>query len=168
MELTPEEQIKYNALKRKGILTDAEIKQYNNLRVKDTLEYNVMDEPSPIPKVLQITIYPNPCPDMDYTEQFVFENFMTFVVNQNQKCFGKISIEYIPGDSCIDLHSLKAYLIKYQEKQVDSIQLLCSVILQDCLACFPRQIRLIFNANFNQMDSTIIMDYQKPKTEGTV
>jgi 7-cyano-7-deazaguanine reductase len=168
MKLTPEEQIKYTILKRKGILTDAEIKQYNILRAKESLEYGVQEELSPNPNTSQITGYPNPCPDMGYTEQFVFENFMTFVANQNQKCFGKISIEYIPGDSCIDLHSLKAYLIKYQEKQVDSIQLLCSAILQDCLVCCPRQMRLVFNANFNHIDSTIIMDYQKPKTEGTV
>jgi 7-cyano-7-deazaguanine reductase len=62
--------------------------------------------------------FPNPHPDMDYTITNEIPEFTALCPVTGQPDFATITIETIPDALCIELKSLKLYILSYRNKGV--------------------------------------------------
>jgi 7-cyano-7-deazaguanine reductase len=186
MNLTPDEAYRFDFLKRKGILDDLEIREYNILKEKEKFieEETENDHPKPIkddtskltmlgsketkyiydsPSSEMLETFPNQYPDRSYVTQFIFDEFTSLCPKTGQPDFAKITVEYIPDQLCIETKSLKVYFLAYRQERT-FMETLTNRILEDCIkVCSPRQLRV--TSNFNARGGTfinVIADYQKP------
>ena len=58
--------------------------------------------------------FPNKYPDRDYTVCFVTHEFTSLCPKTGQPDFATLSIEYVPGDVCIETKSLKLFLFSFR------------------------------------------------------
>tara|TARA_R110002126_G_scaffold4409_11_gene23196 strand:- start:22431 stop:22781 length:351 start_codon:yes stop_codon:yes gene_type:complete len=60
--------------------------------------------------------FPNPNPERDYEIRFECPEFTCLCPKTGQPDFATISIRYVPGDTCVELKSLKLYLWSYRDE----------------------------------------------------
>jgi 7-cyano-7-deazaguanine reductase len=60
--------------------------------------------------------FPNPNPERDYEIRFDCPEFTCLCPKTGQPDFATISIRYVPGDTCVELKSLKLYLWSYRNE----------------------------------------------------
>jgi 7-cyano-7-deazaguanine reductase len=60
--------------------------------------------------------FPNPNPGRDYEIRFECPEFTCLCPMTGQPDFATIRIEYVPGELCVELKSLKLYLWSYREE----------------------------------------------------
>ncbi len=60
--------------------------------------------------------FPNPNPERDYEIRFECPEFTCLCPKTGQPDFATISIRYVPGDTCVELKSLKMYLWSYRDE----------------------------------------------------
>jgi 7-cyano-7-deazaguanine reductase len=63
-------------------------------------------------------LFDNPRPGRDYTISIRVPEFTSVCPKTGQPDFGTITIDYIPGKSCIELKSLKMYMQSYRNQGV--------------------------------------------------
>ncbi|MEE9519335.1 MAG: preQ(1) synthase, partial [bacterium] len=68
-------------------------------------------EPTPA-----IETFPNPAPERDYEIAFDCPEFTCLCPLTGQPDFATIHISYVPGESCVELKSLKLYLWSYRDE----------------------------------------------------
>lgn len=84
-----------------------------------------------------IETFPNPTPDREYTITHVNPEFTSVCPKTGLPDFGTITVKYIPGESCIELKSLKYYYLDYRSKGI-FYEALTNKILDDLVAaCNP-------------------------------
>src|SRR5262249_23158450 len=66
------------------------------------------------PSADQLETFPNPAVGRDYTIEIVCPEFTTVCPKTGQPDFGTITFTYTPGETCIELKSLKLYLQRYR------------------------------------------------------
>jgi len=66
------------------------------------------------PDATTLEAFDNEHPDRDYWIQFDCPEFTALCPVTNQPDFGKITIEYIPDQKCLESKSLKLYLFAYR------------------------------------------------------
>ena len=71
-----------------------------------------MSIPENSPSVLDT--FPNPQTDRDYEIQFECPEFTCICPKTSQPDFANLHISYVPGDTCVELKSLKLYLWSYR------------------------------------------------------
>jgi len=69
-----------------------------------------------IKKVLQIETFPNPVPGRDYTIEMECPEFTCLCPKTGQPDFAILRISYIPEKLCLELKSLKIYLVSYRNE----------------------------------------------------
>ena len=98
-------------------------------------------------EVLQIETFPNPFPGRDYTIDMECPEFTCLCPKTGQPDFATLYISYIPEKLCIELKSLKLYLVSYRNEG-GFHENLTNVILDDLVAaCRPREMKIVGDFN---------------------
>jgi len=91
---------------------------------------------------INLELFDNPRPQRDYTITTRVPEFTSVCPMTGQPDFGEITIEYIPGGSCIELKSLKFYMQSYRNKGI-FYERLTNDILDDLSdACKPKWMKI--------------------------
>ncbi len=84
----------------------------------------------------------NPEPGRRYTVDFRFPEFTAIYPTTSEPVFATVSIRYVPGGTCLETVSLKAYLGSYRD-EVMFYEGLVNRILDDLVAaCEPREMEV--------------------------
>ncbi|NLH15818.1 MAG: NADPH-dependent 7-cyano-7-deazaguanine reductase QueF [Phycisphaerae bacterium] len=93
-------------------------------------------------KDVQLELFDNPRPGRTYTITIRCPEFTSVCPKTGQPDFGEITIEYIPGKSCIELKSLKYYLQRFRNRGVFYERLTNDILDDLSAACRPRWMRV--------------------------
>lgn len=94
----------------------------------------------PVPAVLET--FPNPRPERDYEIRIRCPEFTSVCPKTGLPDFGEIDIVYVPDRECIELKSLKYYLVDYRNQGI-FYEAVTNKILDDLVgACRPRRMRV--------------------------
>jgi 7-cyano-7-deazaguanine reductase len=98
-------------------------------------------------KLKLLETFKNAYPDRDYTVIHTAPEFTSVCPKTGQPDFGKVTIEYIPDDLCIELKSLKLYLNSYRNDGI-FYESVINKILNDLVeVCKPRY--MVITGEFN-------------------
>lgn len=87
--------------------------------------------------------FPNPHPGRDYEIAISCPEFTSVCPMTGLPDFGEIRITYVPGRRCIELKSLKYYLITFRNKGI-YYEAVTNRILDDLVAaCQPRRMTIV-------------------------
>lgn len=96
----------------------------------------------PSPQTL-LEAFPNQFPDREYEIEIVCPEFTAVCPKTGQPDFGTIIINYVPGQTCIELKSLKLYLFAFRDRGI-FYEHSVNTILDDLVAaCSPRKMTVI-------------------------
>jgi len=91
----------------------------------------------------ELETFPNPHTDRDYLISFECPEFTCMCPRTGQPDFATIRIRYVPGETCVELKSLKLYLWSYRNEGVFH-EAVTNRILDDIdAACAPRFIEVV-------------------------
>jgi 7-cyano-7-deazaguanine reductase len=83
--------------------------------------------------------FPNPRPERDYEIEIRCPEFTSMCPKTGLPDFGEILIRYVPDQSCLELKSLKYYLMDYRNQGI-FYESATNKILDDLVAaCRPRK-----------------------------
>jgi 7-cyano-7-deazaguanine reductase len=87
--------------------------------------------------------FPNPRPERDFEIDIDCPEFTSMCPKTGLPDFGTIRIRYVPGDRCIELKSLKYYLLEYRNQGI-FYESATNQILDDLVAaCAPRRMTVV-------------------------
>jgi 7-cyano-7-deazaguanine reductase len=110
-----------------------------------------------------IETFPNPRPERDYEIEIRAPEFTSMCPKTGLPDFGEILIRYVPDAACIELKSLKYYLLEYRNQGV-FYEALTNRILDDLVgACRPRRMTVTgaFTAR-GGITTNVVATYTKP------
>ena len=91
----------------------------------------------------ELQAVPNPHPDRDYEVAIAIPEFTCLCPMTGQPDFATIRIRYVPAAKCIELKSLKYYLLEYRSKGI-FYESATNQILDDLVAaCQPRRMTVV-------------------------
>lgn len=67
-------------------------------------------------KSKELITFPNPHPNNSYTIRFQTSEFTTLCPMTGQPDFAKITVEYSPGEKCLESKSIKQYLWSFRDE----------------------------------------------------
>src|SRR5512139_3852819 len=108
--------------------------------------------------------FPNPRPERDYQIDIRSPEFTSVCPKTGLPDFGEILIRYTPDLACIELKSLKYYLIEYRNQGI-FYEAVTNKILDDLVAaCRPRRMTVTgaFTAR-GGITTTVVAEYVKPQ-----
>lgn len=106
--------------------------------------------------------FPNPRPERDYHIDIRCPEFTSVCPKTGLPDFGEILIRYVPDRACIELKSLKYYLIGYRNQGI-FYEAATNKILDDLVeACRPRQMTVTgaFTVR-GGITTTVVAEYAK-------
>jgi 7-cyano-7-deazaguanine reductase len=109
--------------------------------------------------------FPNPRPDRDYEIEIRCPEFTSVCPMTGLPDFGEIRITYTPGDRCVELKSLKYYLLDYRSRGI-FYEAATNQILDDLVAaCAPRRMRIVgaFSAR-GGITTSVTAEYPPPRS----
>lgn len=87
--------------------------------------------------------FPNPAPTRPYVITHVNPEFTSVCPKTGLPDFGTITVRYIPGETCIELKSLKYYYLDFRQKGI-FYEAVTNAILDDLVAaCNPVEMTVI-------------------------
>jgi 7-cyano-7-deazaguanine reductase len=87
--------------------------------------------------------FPNPRPGREFEIAIDCPEFTSVCPKTGLPDFGTIRITYVPADTCIELKSLKYYLVAFRDKGI-FYEAVTNQILDDLVAaCAPRRMTVI-------------------------
>src|SRR6266581_3930365 len=87
--------------------------------------------------------FPNPCPERDYEIHIDCPEFTSVCPKTGLPDFGAIRITYTPDTKCVELKSLKYYLIEFRNRGI-FYEAATNQILDDLVAaCLPRRMTVV-------------------------
>ncbi len=79
----------------------------------------------------------------DYNIKIVLPEFSSVCPKTGLPDFGTITIDYVPGKLCLELKSLKYYLLEYRDMGI-FMENIANKVLDDCIrACKPKKMTVI-------------------------
>lgn len=112
----------------------------------------------------KLETFPNQFREREYEIEINCPEFTAVCPMTGQPDFGTIIITYIPGDTCIELKSLKLYLFEYRNRGIFYEHSVNTIMDDLVAACHPRKMRVI--GHFSPrggMSSKITAVYQAPE-----
>ena len=92
---------------------------------------------------VSIETFPNPRPERDFEISIDCPEFTSVCPKTGLPDFGEIRITYVPGDRCIELKSLKYYMIEFRNRGI-FYEAVTNQILDDLVAaCEPRRMTVV-------------------------
>ena len=110
----------------------------------------------------QLETFPNPRADRDYEIAILCPEFTSVCPITGLPDFGEIRITYVPDQQCIELKSLKYYMLEFRNRGI-FYEAVTNQILDDLVAaCQPRRITVVgaFSAR-GGITTTVTASYQK-------
>jgi len=114
--------------------------------------------------------FPNPRPDRDYEIDIRAPEFTSVCPKTGLPDFGEIRIQYVPDRKCVELKSLKLYLVEYRNKGI-FYEAVTNKILDDLVKlCRPRRMTVTgaFSAR-GGITTTVVATYpvevSRPKSK---
>jgi 7-cyano-7-deazaguanine reductase len=107
--------------------------------------------------------FPNPRPERDYEIAIDCPEFTSMCPKTGLPDFGTIRIRYTPGDACVELKSLKYYLLQFRNQGI-FYEAATNRILDDLVAaCRPRRMTVVgdFTAR-GGISTTVTAEYVAP------
>jgi 7-cyano-7-deazaguanine reductase len=107
--------------------------------------------------------FPNPRPERDYEIAIDCPEFTSMCPKTGLPDFGAIRIRYTPGDACVELKSLKYYLLQFRNQGI-FYEAATNRILDDLVAaCRPRRMTVVgdFTAR-GGISTTVTAEYVAP------
>lgn len=104
--------------------------------------------------------FPNPCPGRDYEVDIRCPEFTSMCPKTGLPDFGEIRVQYVPGQSCLELKALKYYMLDYRNQGI-FYEAATNKILDDLVqACQPRRMTVTgaFTAR-GGMTTTVVVGY---------
>jgi 7-cyano-7-deazaguanine reductase len=104
--------------------------------------------------------FPNPRPGREYEIAIRCPEFTSVCPKTGLPDFGEIRITYVPDESCIELKSLKYYLLEYRNRGI-FYEAATNQILDDLVAaCQPRRMTVTgaFTAR-GGITTTVVAEY---------
>lgn len=90
-----------------------------------------------------IETFANPRPGREYEISINCPEFTSVCPKTGLPDFGEIRISYVPGDRCIELKSLKFYMIEFRNRGI-FYESVTNQILDDLVAaCQPRRMTVV-------------------------
>jgi 7-cyano-7-deazaguanine reductase len=87
--------------------------------------------------------FPNPRPEREYEIAIRCPEFTSVCPKTGLPDFGEIRITYVPADRCVELKSLKYYLIEFRNRGI-FYEAVTNQILDDLVgACAPRRMTVV-------------------------
>jgi 7-cyano-7-deazaguanine reductase len=117
-------------------------------------------------EILQIETFPNPFPGREYTIEMECPEFTCLCPKTGQPDFATLYISYIPEKLCIELKSLKLYLVSYRNEG-GFHERLTNVILDDLVAaCRPRKMNIVGDFNVRGgIHTTVTVEHVAKKSK---
>ena len=112
---------------------------------------------------MPLETFPNPQPGRDYEIVIRCPEFTSMCPKTGLPDFGEIRITYTPDERCVELKSLKYYLLDFRQKGI-FYEAVTNQILDDLVAaCAPRRMTVVgdFTAR-GGISTTVTASYQKP------
>jgi len=98
---------------------------------------------SPVPAATPLETFPNPRPGREFEIAINCPEFTSVCPKTGLPDFGEIRITYVPRDRCIELKSLKYYMIEFRNRGI-FYEAVTNQILDDLVAaCQPRRMTVI-------------------------
>ena len=96
-----------------------------------------------VPTATPLETFPNPRPEREYEIAIDCPEFTSVCPMTGLPDFGEIRITYVPGDRCIELKSLKYYLVEFRNRGI-FYEAVTNQILDDLVAaCQPRRMKVV-------------------------
>ena len=87
--------------------------------------------------------FANQFPDREYEIEITCPEFTAVCPKTGQPDFGTIVITYVPAESCIELKSLKLYLVDYRNRGIFYEHSINTILDDLVAACRPRTMRVV-------------------------
>ena len=100
-------------------------------------------EPTETPSADQLETFPNPRPGRDFTIEIVCPEFTSVCPKTGQPDFGTITFTYTPGESCVELKSLKLYLQRFRNQGIFYEQVTNQMLDDFVAACKPVRCKVV-------------------------
>jgi 7-cyano-7-deazaguanine reductase len=111
----------------------------------------------------RLETFANPSPERDYTIRMTIPEFSCLCPKTGQPDFATIRLEYVPGERCVELKSLKLYIWSFRSRGAFH-EAVTNEILADLVAAMaPRFLRVL--AEFNVRGgiyTTVIAEHRQP------
>ena len=107
--------------------------------------------------------FPNPSPERDYEIAIRCPEFTSVCPKTGLPDFGEIRISYVPEERCIELKSLKLYIVAFRDQGI-FYEAVTNRILDDLVAaCGPRRMTVVgdFSAR-GGITTQVTADYVRP------
>lgn len=106
--------------------------------------------------------FDNPAPQRDYTIKMECPEFTSVCPKTGLPDFGTIRIEYTPDQKCIELKSLKYYLLEYRQRGIFYEKATNTILDELVAACSPRWMKIEGDFNPRGGIGTIVTaEYRK-------
>jgi 7-cyano-7-deazaguanine reductase len=100
--------------------------------------------------------FPNPRPERDYEISIRCPEFTSLCPKTGLPDFGEIRITYVPDQYCIELKSLKYYIIEFRNRGI-FYEAVTNQILDDLVAaCRPRRMTITGDFSVRGGISTVV------------
>jgi 7-cyano-7-deazaguanine reductase len=96
-----------------------------------------------VSSAIAIETFPNPSPGRDFEIAIACPEFTSVCPKTGLPDFGEIRITYVPDERCIELRSLKYYMIDFRTRGI-YYEAVTNQILDDLVAaCRPRRMTVV-------------------------
>ena len=115
---------------------------------------------------MELETFPNPRPERDYEIKIDCPEFTSVCPMTGLPDFGTVTIRYYPGESCIELKSLKYYLLEFRNKGIFYEAAVNSILDDLVAACKPQimEIEGAFSAR-GGITTTVTASYDSEEAE---
>ena len=110
--------------------------------------------------------FPNPRPERDYEIAISAPSSRRSARRPGLPDFGEIRITYVPDARCVELKSLKYYLIEFRNRGI-FYEHVTNQILDDLVALQPRRMTVVGDSvlEFSAMSSSTLETFPNPRPE---
>ena len=113
-----------------------------------------------------IETFPNPRPERDYEIAIQYPEFTSLCPKTGLPDFGEIRITYVPDARCIELKSLKYYMIEFRNKGI-FYEHVTNQILDDLVAAIqPRRMTVIGDFSVRGGIKTVVTAEYRAQAQG--
>ncbi len=107
--------------------------------------------------------FPNPKPDRDYEIEIRCPEFTSVCPKTGLPDYGEIRITYVPDQRCVELKSLKYYLIDFRSRGIFYEQVTNQILDDLVAACSPRRMKVVgdFSAR-GGITTAVTAEYVRP------
>ena len=106
--------------------------------------------------------FPNPRPEREYQIAIHCPEFTSVCPKTGLPDFGEIRITYVPGATCVELKSLKYYMIEFRNKGIFYEAVTNQILDELVAACGPRRMTVVGDFSVRGgISTTVTATYSK-------